>query len=453
MFRKGAADTADCCYSSNATAPNQTNTVNVDALITPVDVDATEQATITVTSGQATICSQDEKCQFYEITAENQDKWMAWNVWVEDLEASIMFKFTKQIRPETRGRNRNRNKKKNKNKNKNRGRNRVKQRELCPAGWMMIVEGDPKQPNPHVILQKTCLSDLAEDFNIRAYSNRVQVYLINGTMADFRLTAESLTPTPPSLCLWDCKWKKNPVFQETTFWRIGDDTKCGSIDPAMCVRIRLNVPEIPVDLTCLDDCFSNVPREVYKRKCENEDYEGGRSDDADIDCLLFNRKSESQDRTDAFPIKLIDSMAGRLTVERQVPSGHHRVAAADSVSDLFRDFIPNEPMDNALMFCIMANLDAQQQLPLPGQPGEIGLLDVDGDGELKAIWENKNCSAFLPRLDWRSIVPVPVDATGPNTGRSQRGTLSTSRRGKSSGSKRKGPNTRSSGPASAIIER
>ena len=417
---------------------------------------------------KATICSRShkEECLYHDkLTDDDVDnnKWMAWNVYVTDPKASIQFSLYIDGIDENTGRNKNRNKNKNKNKNRNKNRNKRRQsnpEDECKAGWVMIVEGDRKMYNPFVILPWTCLDKRRENVTT-AFSDTAQVYFKKGEWVGetgrFRLTAESLAPTNPSSCLWDCEWKDNPVFPETTFWRIGNDTICGVFDPTLCVRIQLTMAQIPVDLTCLDDCFSNVPRKDYKEKCEAEKYPGGYSDDADIDCLLFNRKSDSQDRDNTYPEELVKLNGPRTTttkpIQKQKPSSKTEIA---DDGPLFSNFLPTEPLDNALIFCIMARLDA---FPVSELPSAIDGLYVG-----KKIWGGQTCSAFLPKIDWRRSLPnkqnVPFsNETSPALSNAQEErTLSAFRTHPSSRSKRRlsprrTSNTRSSGPASAIIER
>ena len=326
----------------------------------------------------------------------------------------------------------------------------------------MIVEGHKKTLNPFEILPKTCL-DKRVEVNKTAFSDTAQVYFKKGERVGgtgrFRLTAESLAPTNPSSCLWDCKWKDNPVFPETTFWRIGNDTICGVFDPTLCVRIQLTMAQIPVDLTCLDDCFSNVPRKDYKEKCEAEKYPGGYSDDADIDCLLFNRKSDYQHKNGTYPKELVQKNRPRTTTTITKPNQRQKPPSKTEIPDdgpLFSNFLPTQPLDKALIFCIMANLDVRSELP-PPETGEPCCHRHD-------IWGGQDCSAFLPKIDWRRSLPnkqnVPFsNETSPALSNDQEErTLSAfpthpSSRSERRLSPRRTSNTRSSGPASAIIER
>ena len=60
-----------------------------------------------------------------------------------------------------------------------------------------------------------------------------------------------------------------------------------------------------------------------------------------------------------------------------------------------RNFVPKEPMDIALMFCIMANLDARRRLPSPEEEAAFPFYA----GE--RVWSKslfKTCNTFLPTI-------------------------------------------------------
>ena len=401
-----------------------------------------------------TICSKFvENCDY---AARSKDL-NAWDVKVK--ESNIRFSFNTPTvggrRARDRGRNRKmrkkRNKKrsrslkKNKNKNKKNKKNKNKNRErvrgqkgpernsddICPEGWVMIVEGNAKRQKPQVIQPKTCLS---QSFDITAHSDKAQVYLKKGKgEPEFELAVEASKRTNPSFCLWDCKWKANDFFEDATVWRLGgwnDKDHCRGDDSANCVPIQLTSPQIPEDLRCLEDCFSDIPNEAYKRNCRigkySEEYADLNSDDPDIDCILFNRKSDPQARAFNFPLSMIDEMSPTRPTEEP---------AALSKDTLFSNFFPSEPLDSALVFCIMANLDARDPRRLPGDtPGEFYMNET--------IWGSETCAEFLPILDWKIEVKNPT-----NPKRSQRVAFSGSQ------SQRRISHTRSSGPTSTIIER
>ena len=247
------------------------------------------------------------------------------------------------------------------------------------------------------------------------------------------MAVEASKRTNPSFCLWDCKWKTNDFFEDATVWRLGgwnDKDHCRGDDSANCVPIQLTSPQIPEDLRCLEDCFSDIPNEAYKRNCRigkySEQYADLNSDDPDIDCILFNRKSDPQARAFKFPLSMIDEMSPMRPTEEP---------AALSKDTLFSNFFPSEPLDSALVFCIMANLDARDPRRLPGDtPGEFYMNDT--------IWGSETCAEFLPILDWKIEVKNPT-----NPKRSQRVAFSGSQ------SQRRISHTRSSGPTSTIIER
>ena len=323
----------------------------------------------------------------------------------------------------------------------------------------MIVEGDQKRPNPYVILKKTCLPELTSDV-ITVFSDIATVYFQRGNnmKTRFKLTAKPSDRTKPSKCLEDCKWKNNTFFHESTFWRIGGwnvQNPCSEDDADVCVRIQFTMSLVPEELSCLNDCFTDVPKIAYKKKCKRgiqsavkaetrkeftDDPYLDDPDDKDIDCILFNRKPEAKDRWSPFSLSLIPEIGQKRRrkslFERQDPSSetteHNRTA-----EHLFSNFLPTIPLDRALIFCIMANLDARSKLLSPNKTGEFHTDDP--------IWSrNETCSSFLPKLEWlESFTSTSILV-------SEGDTSSTS----SSGSKRRtSSKNRSSGPSSAIIER
>ena len=436
--------------------PETNNTVNVSAITNQIpEVNATKEATI---------CSHGGDCdQLADSTGL-----MAWSVMVEDPKTNIEFTFnTSSINGRSKGRNKNRGKKgkkKNRKKKKTKKRRRERRRgkqgvqrdsgDECPeGGWVMIVEGEPKRPNPHVILNKTCLPALPSKV-ITAFSNRAQVYFQPGKgQTHFELTARASVRTEPSKCLDDCKWKNNEFSQQSTFWRIGGwnvPNPCGTYDASVCVRIQFTMSLVPIQLSCLNDCFSHLSKEDYTLKCrrgiqsatkaktaDNPDL--SQSDDKDIDCILFNRMPAHKDRRSPFSLSLIPEIGQRkrksLFEARQDPPPSETTES--DPEHLFSNFLPTAPLDRALIFCIMANLDARSKLLSPNKTGEFHSADP--------IWKrNETCSSFLPKLDW--LGSVSNTGTLPSEGGD---TSSIS----SSGSKRRRSKTRSSGPSSAIIER
>lgn len=379
---------------------------------------------------------------------------VTWNVVVDpevvDTKTSIKFSFISIDIPSTKkvgmNRGRNRKKKKKRNRRKHRGKHGSKQNsdEECPDGWVMIVEGEPKRSNPRVILKKTCNTNKMEalERTIKVVSNRAQVYFKKGKLqGDFQLTVEPFAPSDPSKCLWDCDFKVNPVFQETVFWRIGGwnvNDPCGEKDEDRCVRIQLTTPTIPRNLSCLDDCFFDMKRNDYKYKCRTakyaETYSEPQSEDKDIDCILLNRKSQDrQDITDDFPPSLFNEWADGQDIVTE-----NADQTSNTAKILMNNFLPSRPSDIALMFCIMANLDARHPRRL--STNTIGQFYLDPD----PIWNNENCSAFLPILDWGVVIYTEKRVRPQPTG-----TLSES----SSGSQKRRPKTRIGGSASEIIER
>ena len=446
-------------------------TVPVDPSPNTVDVIAiTNQIPEVNATKKVTICSHGGECDF---PFADTTGLLAWSVMVVDPKTNIEFSFnTSSVNGRNKGKNRNRgNKKKKKNRNKKktkktrRGRRRSKQDvqrdpdDECPeGGWIMIVEGKPKRPNPHVILNKTCLPALPSKV-ITAFSNRAQVYFQPGNgQTRFELTAEASDRTEPSMCMNDCKWKNNEFSQQKSFWRIGGwnvPNPCNTDDTGLCVRIQFTMSLVPEELSCLNDCFSHVPKKDYKKKCRRGIQSAtivrttdnpflSQSDDIDIDCILFNRMPDPEDRSSPFSLSLIPEIGQRrrksLFETRQDPPPNE---ATEPVPEehFFSNFLPTEPLDRALIFCIMANLDARSKLLSPNKTGEFHTDDP--------IWNrNETCSSFLPKLDWLELPMESVSITG--TLPSEEGATSSR---SLSGSKRGRSKTRSSGPSSAIIER
>ena len=191
----------------------------------------------------------------------------------------------------------------------------------------MIVEGKPKRRNPYVIMEKTCLSNLPER-SFTAYSDQAQVYFKQGSGRwQFELTVKPSNRSTPSKCLEDCEWKKNVYHHGTSFWRIGGwnvPNPCSfgdDGDEQGCVRLQFTMALLPKDLSCLDDCFSDVEKEKkkYKKTCEENIRSAIEADaifrtgndpfrlvsqsfDKDIDCILFNRMSDPKHRNNTFSL-------------------------------------------------------------------------------------------------------------------------------------------------------
>ena len=316
----------------------------------------------------------------------------------------------------------------------------------------MIVEGKQKRPDPHVILNKTCLISLTSKV-ITAFSNRAQVYYQQQgkrQKTHFELTAKPSDRPQPSKCLDDCRWKDNKFSRESTFWRIGGwnvPAPCSAEDAPMCVRIQFTMSLVPEDLSCLNDCFSHLQKEAFNKKCKKGIQSAtiaavrsritagpylDHSSDKDIDCILFNRMSDPEERNNTFSLSLIPEIGQR----RRKSLFDREDAASETTKHFFSNFLPTEPLDRALIFCIMANLDARSKLLSPNKTGEFHSDDP--------IWSrNETCSAFLPKLDWLESVSSTsqLASEGDTSSRS------------SSGPKRRTSKTRSSGPSSAIIER
>ena len=418
----------------------------------------TNQILIVDATEQASLCSHGEECDH----PANSAGLMAWSVKIGNLKRNIEFRFNTSninerntIREKKRKKKRTRRKKKRTRGRRRRGRGKQGvQRDSdgkCPdEGWVMIVEGKQKRRNPHVILNKTCLPSLPSKV-VTVFSDRAQVYFQRGKeqKTRFELTAKPSDRTQPSKCLDDCKWKDNMFFQESTFWRIGGwnvPAPCSEGDAAMCVRIQFTMSLVPEKLSCLNDCFSHVAKNDYKKKCirgiqsataadtrrkTSDDHYLDHSDDIDIDCILFNRMSDPEDRNNTFSLSLIPEIGQR---RRKSLFDRQDAPSETTTTHFFSNFLPTEPLDRALIFCIMANLDARKKLLSLKNPGDFHTGDP--------IWSrNETCSSFLPKFDLLEF------AFSESTFASEEDTSSRS------SSKRRTSNARSSGPSSAIIER
>ena len=338
---------------------------------------------------------------------------------------------------------------------------------------MKIVEGGRKRSNPFVIMNNTCLSKLPSSI-ITVYSDQAQVYFKKGSGSkEFELTVKPLDHNNPSKCLEDCEWKENEHYHETGFWRIGGwnvpnpcsfDADGDNGDEQGCVRLQFTMALVPKDLSCLDDCFSDVEREKkkYKKFCKDNIRSAieadalfrsggdpisfiGQSDDKDIDCILFNRMSDlkPEERNDTFvSLSLIPELGQRKRrsfFARQEDSTTPTTTTTTIAPKphFFSNFLPTTPSDNALVFCIMANLDARSKLNI-----------THGFHVTSKIWDNQTCSSFLPKLNYEeSFEFVEPDIEDTEDTENSEDTQSSRRRfGGSS-------NTKSSGPSSTTIQR
>ena len=324
---------------------------------------------------------------------------------------------------------RNRNRRPQNKGNNKQNRNAEDEDDQCETGWVMIVKGEVKTIDPEVILPKTCITRDMQDLNITGLSNEIKTtvyYFRNKSEHAFELTAEPRACPNPDLCLWDCEWQPNPFYRETTFWRLGGwdiSNPCGQRqenneqenDKDSCVEIYLTMPKIPTSLECLDDCFFNSSSN-YQDKCKRELGKSatGSSDDPAIDCILVNRRSDifpsslqSEGNRNfvggTFPLKdqnLIPEIGYRKRkslLQRQtatIPPSEiesESVSSNNNVRPVFSYLPTREPLDAALTFCIMANLDARKKLPSPNKTG--------GFYTEKEIWgREESCVKFLPNF-------------------------------------------------------
>merc|ERR1719192_36476 len=172
---------------------------------------------------------------------------------------------------------------------------------------------------------------------------------------------------------------------------------------------------VPKDLSCLEDCFSDVEKEKkkYKKFCKDNIRSAieadaisrrgidpfpsiGQSDDKDIDCILFNRMSDSkpEERNDTFvSLSLIPELGQRrrrsFFARQEKTTAPTTTTTTTPKPHFFSNFLPTTPSDNALVFCIMANLDAHSKLNI-----------THGFHVTSKIWDNQTCSSFLPKLNY-----------------------------------------------------
>ena len=381
----------------------------------------------------------------------------------------------------------------------------------CPGDFVTIIEPHPLDHDPesglaaHVILDRTC-NRHREPLTLRSLTDYIVLIFRSdkkeeGNGKGFKLVAEPVNCSVPrsESCLWDCEWRENPFYQLSSLWRFGGWTGTSSdcensdrlaknpdknpkSDTDNCVRVQFTMAKIPKDLRCLDDCFFELDSKLnrdrtyeeeedkkpvnYERKCvaafpaENKDT----SNDKRIDCILLNRVDKRNtislnERRCIFPESKIIAMAGKgrdIVESDSDPSCDSSDFAGGDQANAIKNFVPTEPMDIALMFCIMANLDARRRLPSPeGFP-----FYAD-----EPIWSKslfKTCDSFLPKIfteqpTTTTTTTTPAGTTTTTT--SRRNILAKNSDGPFSGIKFNNTplgrisTTRSDGPTSAQIQR
>ena len=256
-------------------------------------------------------------------------------------------------------------------------------------------------------------------------------------------------------------------------------------DTGSCTRVQFTMPKIPKDLKCLDDCFYELDREynsqrtnindkdrlsvIYDDKCQDQRKDSAghilppifelkaNASDAAIDCILFNKVDDTStislsERRCIIPKSKILGMAGGLG--RDIDLDKDRCNGCDSHGQvketeeggtelrdkLINNFVPKEPIDLALMFCIMAHLDSRRKLPS---------IDKTAFYKGERVWRNtrfRTCRFILPRFD--KVTTTSTPASGSGSGRGFVGRDFRTQR-----SLKRSSITRSTGPASANIER
>ena len=314
--------------------------------------------------------------------------------------------------------------------------------ETCPDAWVMILEGAPPSTTelPKVILPKTCSSNVNTNFpdfpdlNVTTTSNTSTIYFKNDGKGNFTVTRSlPLHPKPPPLsqpqCMWNCTWKENPFFSKVGYWRLGGwgDTKlyqpkiCQDKDRRNCVKVYFSLPQMPSNLTCLEDCFDVVKEQIKREergvlKCLGNDVitrNRTTSYDKNIDCLVVITKSKPKDNPDDNHNHLQENDVaeykrrkntkyennGRKRREAETlvkqPDDLPILTESDSDSEMpidtkeFHRLIATEALEMALVFCIMASLDARRKLPSLRYPTKEFYRGPQ-------LWDGKVCSPFLP---------------------------------------------------------
>ena len=129
------------------------------------------------------------------------------------------------------------------------------------------------------------------------------------------------------------------------------------------IRFNENLPVFAPEK--LDNCL-NFPGMEEKRSTSNDEH---------IDCILLNRVDKKstislRERKCIFSKSKIIAMAGNgvdpdSESDEDCDNDTDGFSVSNTADAPMRNFVPKEPMDIALMFCIMANLDARRRLPSP----------------------------------------------------------------------------------------
>ena len=279
----------------------------------------------------------------------------------------------------------------------------------CSSEWVRVFDGNTE------LLPKTCNLNANLDKNMQAnlkipvsHSNKVTVFFKTNNKnegAGFNLTREIVpaffrnSPALPNVaspdeCLWSCTWKDNPFYGVSVNWVFGNVSIAGIKD---IIRITFTLPQIPRDLNCLSKCFPSTDLGELRKTCDSQ----GNLDD--IDCLLYKRSRVPS--VGCLQCNALDNIEA-LSVGGKKKRKRRQVINPpnEDESEFSRYFIPTSPLDTALAYCILANLDRRGRLPALGTSTETFY-----DGEYLFGFGN-DCSAFLPNI-------FPKEAADPEDDR------------------------------------
>ena len=192
----------------------------------------------------------------------------------------------------------------------------------------------------------------------------------------------------------------------------------------------------------------NFPGMQEKRNTSNDEH---------IDCILLNRVDKKstismRERKCIFSKSKIIAMAGNgvdpdSESDEDCDSDTDGFSVSNTADAPMRNFVPKEPMDIALMFCIMANLDARRRLPSPEEEAAFPFYA----GE--RVWSKslfKTCNTFLPTIYSDDEEEKVEEGSEVQTARNFAEVF---RRSKFQRPLRTLPKERSAGPTSALIVR
>ena len=252
----------------------------------------------------------------------------------------------------------------------------------------------------------------------------------------------------------------------------------------MCVRIQFTMSLVPEKLSCLNECFSDVPKNDCKDKCRRgiqsavkaatrrkftDDIDSylDDSDDKDKDCILFNGMSDPEERNSTFSLSLIPEIGQRRKKAFSRDKTLHQQAIGELPSGKEGWDIWSKASKHLQNPVKQQQWQQQQQeriswavyFPVNHWP-ELFIYNIWHHGQLRCwvkialaqrfrgishvrpIWNrNEMCSLFLPKIDW-----LESDSSGSTFATEGDTTARLS-------SKRRTSNTRSSGPSSSIIQR